>query len=641
MLECLNGGGFSSKWFVSEDFSWSSDNAVRVFDFTDVIVEVSELLCCFLIGGCSKSRIKLIRSRVEVITRKKNATLKYLKKDIAELIQNGLDTHAYGRVSVDLAFSLYLNSELAVVLDLFFVEGLIKEMNHTACYELIEQFCVCILGQLSSMKKQRECPPECREAVSSLMFAAARFADLPELYDLRSIFTERYGNLLECVTVNQEFSKKIASKPSSMEQKLNLMRDISQEFALNWDPKTYRERNSNPPLALPYNQPKLLEAVHDGKDHNVFKTQMQEIPSKQRQDVSLAARYGARQEVKTENKMDIICHNKKGLQSPALDVDHGRSLAEKVKPCVADSMVLHARQEVKADNKTSHPFNSNASKRLASDLTRESAGGLKLQSAENIAPPYIKAKDSNYLSKPEIQHPSPGHDESAILPICYKDDLCTESMRKAGSDFNSHKRHGYGRPPNGCQDEIDSRGNPVGDHTHKPRSMRRHLKPQGHKSDSAADGMEYGSRTPNGKTRQHTGLSILTQLDDEEEMVMDELLMHYSKTPSSTWKSNTILTGQKVRSGQKAPIYRVKDAGKPPQMQNKDGSDSAHETGLPARALSLPSESTASKEEVSKVPVRAASLQNTKGTHVHPKLPDYDDLAARFAAFKREGCKVK
>jgi len=43
----------------------------------------------------------------------------------------------------------------------------------------------------------RECPPEFREAVSTLIFAAARYPDLPELCDLRHIFTERYGNFVE------------------------------------------------------------------------------------------------------------------------------------------------------------------------------------------------------------------------------------------------------------------------------------------------------------------------------------------------------------------------------------------------------------------------------------------------------------
>lgn len=49
----------------------------------------------------------------------------------------------------------------------------------------------------------RECPEDCREAVSSLIFAAARFSDLPELRDLRDTFLERYGNSLECF-VNQK-----------------------------------------------------------------------------------------------------------------------------------------------------------------------------------------------------------------------------------------------------------------------------------------------------------------------------------------------------------------------------------------------------------------------------------------------------
>lgn len=43
----------------------------------------------------------------------------------------------------------------------------------------------------------RECPEECCEAIASLMFAAARFSDLPELRELRQIFQERFGTSLE------------------------------------------------------------------------------------------------------------------------------------------------------------------------------------------------------------------------------------------------------------------------------------------------------------------------------------------------------------------------------------------------------------------------------------------------------------
>lgn len=43
----------------------------------------------------------------------------------------------------------------------------------------------------------RECPQEAMEAISTLIFAAARFPDLPELCDLRHAFVERYGSHME------------------------------------------------------------------------------------------------------------------------------------------------------------------------------------------------------------------------------------------------------------------------------------------------------------------------------------------------------------------------------------------------------------------------------------------------------------
>lgn len=40
----------------------------------------------------------------------------------------------------------------------------------------------------------RECPEECREAVSSLIYAAAWVPDVPELKDFRAVFMRRFGN---------------------------------------------------------------------------------------------------------------------------------------------------------------------------------------------------------------------------------------------------------------------------------------------------------------------------------------------------------------------------------------------------------------------------------------------------------------
>ncbi|XP_039166040.1 uncharacterized protein LOC120292135 [Eucalyptus grandis] len=167
-----------------------------------------------------KSLIKLTRSRIDVIRRKRQATQKFLKKDMADLLANGLDTNAYGRA-----------------------EGLLVELTLSSCYDDVDRFCEVLLKQMSTMKKQSECPEECREAVSSLMFAAARFSDLPELRDLRDSFQERYGNSLDCF-IDQEFSNKLAGKPSTLEKKVKLMQDIATEFSIRWDARAFEQRMS-------------------------------------------------------------------------------------------------------------------------------------------------------------------------------------------------------------------------------------------------------------------------------------------------------------------------------------------------------------------------------------------------------------
>ncbi|KAK7251577.1 hypothetical protein RIF29_34891 [Crotalaria pallida] len=177
-----------------------------------------------------KSLMKLTKSRIEVLRRKRRATEKFLKKDIADLLHNGLDINAYGRA-----------------------EGLMVELTLSSCYDFVEQLCEFVLKRLSVMQKVSGCPEECREAVASLMFAAARFSDLPELRDLRQIFQERYGNSLECY-VNQKFAANLNFKSSTLEKKVCLMQEIASEFSIKWDSMDFELRMSNPsPFAQGHN----------------------------------------------------------------------------------------------------------------------------------------------------------------------------------------------------------------------------------------------------------------------------------------------------------------------------------------------------------------------------------------------------
>ncbi|KAE9600483.1 hypothetical protein Lal_00045884 [Lupinus albus] len=165
-----------------------------------------------------KSNARLIKTRLEVIRKKRNAVQKFLKKDIADLLKSGLDYNAYGRA-----------------------EGLLVEKNMSSCYELIAKFIECISVHARELCKQRECPDECKEAIPSLIYAAARFSDLPELRDLRTLFAEKFENSLEPYTC-KEFIKKLRQDPPSKEMKIHLLRDLAQEFSIKWDSKALEQR---------------------------------------------------------------------------------------------------------------------------------------------------------------------------------------------------------------------------------------------------------------------------------------------------------------------------------------------------------------------------------------------------------------
>ncbi|KZV56098.1 hypothetical protein F511_06115 [Dorcoceras hygrometricum] len=160
-----------------------------------------------------KSDIKQTRARVELIKKKRNAMQKYLRNDIADLLKNGLDYNAYGRA-----------------------EGLLNELDRSSCFEFVDQCCVTIANNLGTMDKQRECPQECREAVASLMFGAAILAELPELRQLRTLFSERYTNALEFY-VDKQFMEKLKPSRPSKETKLQLLQEIAAGSGMEWSSK--------------------------------------------------------------------------------------------------------------------------------------------------------------------------------------------------------------------------------------------------------------------------------------------------------------------------------------------------------------------------------------------------------------------
>ncbi|KAF6176314.1 hypothetical protein GIB67_011103 [Kingdonia uniflora] len=643
-----------------------------------------------------KASIKLTKTRIDVIRRKRNSMQKFLKKDIADLLSNGLEINAYGRA-----------------------EGLIIELNLSSCYDSVEQFCGCIPRHLSVMQKQRECPEECKEAVSSLMFAAARFADLPELRDLRQIFTDRYGNSLDAFR-NQEFVERLASKPPTKDNKLQLMREIAREFSIKWDSKAFEQSLSNPPAPV-QNQPQRRRSFHDPsiEDNKPFKAR----------DDTVSERNTLRGRVEVTDTGRML-HN--GSNSIAVERDNkeisyrGRELANGGYNLRADGengssagrqeladdgcnlkgnnqeVSSHRRRELTDNGYKAHNcVDETVRKRSNQEVSSRNRGevtdnGYNLKENQDVP-----SRGRHGLNDNEYR-PSNGKDEVAIKKenqdTAYRErrefindsvlnrdsiDNSTHERRKYVGDVRLEYASGYtekqeiteeaktakplynkwipppyvkpnvGKFENGSasvdsptlsQDitddhwgmnqagttrvnghegvnGIDRQDDLVGDTKPKPRSVRRkYLKPPPGHHDYHSGNTEFDDETarrnhPSGRRREDArrmGLqhALEDECDqkDEEEKMMDKLLRHYSKKPA---KFEPI----KVKEGLNAHSESVPS---------------------PARALSLPREPVTPTGSA-RVPTRATSFQPemlNAGGHVHPKLPDYDDLAARFAALR-------
>eukprot|EP01018_Ginkgo_biloba_P028440 Gb_40879 [translate_table: standard] len=167
-----------------------------------------------------KTLLKLTISRMKILKNKREMQCKQSRKDVAQLLQNGQEASARLRV-----------------------EHVLREQNIVDAYILIEGYCGAVIERMISIEKQKTCPVDLKESIASLVFAAPRCADLPELQDVRSLFTAKYGK--EFITaaielrpdcgVNRQIIEKLSARLPSAEVKLRLMKEIAAEHGVEWN----------------------------------------------------------------------------------------------------------------------------------------------------------------------------------------------------------------------------------------------------------------------------------------------------------------------------------------------------------------------------------------------------------------------
>lgn len=167
-----------------------------------------------------------------------------MRKEIAQFLQTGQEAIARIRV-----------------------EHIIREQNVWAAYEILELFCEFVYARVPILESQKECPLELREAVASIIFAAPRCSDLPDLLHVRNLFAAKYGKefiaaaseLRPDTSVNRTIVEKLSVGAPSAEVKLNVLKEIVKEYNVEWDSSCTEAELSKKPEDL-LNGPKQIAA---------------------------------------------------------------------------------------------------------------------------------------------------------------------------------------------------------------------------------------------------------------------------------------------------------------------------------------------------------------------------------------------
>ncbi|KAL3637814.1 hypothetical protein CASFOL_018262 [Castilleja foliolosa] len=190
-----------------------------------------------LIGRSSKTArklnmlIKLAISRINILKNHQIVRCSQSESDVIELLHLGYQERAIIRV-----------------------EQVIKEQNTLDAFVLIENYCRFLVEKTEMVKNNRECPDELKETVSTLIFAASRCGDFPELHEIRVLFTSMFGKefakssveLRNNCQVYPKMIQRFSTQQPSLESRRNFLRQIAKHNGIDFqlDDEAFDESNT-------------------------------------------------------------------------------------------------------------------------------------------------------------------------------------------------------------------------------------------------------------------------------------------------------------------------------------------------------------------------------------------------------------
>nr|XP_017233602.1 PREDICTED: uncharacterized protein LOC108207678 [Daucus carota subsp. sativus] len=163
-----------------------------------------------------KPVVSLAISRLAIFKKQRQARSNIARSDVVELLNLGHHERAFLRV-----------------------EQVIKEQNMLKVFVMIEGYCHILKDRVGLIGKQRVCPDELEEAILSLIYAATKCGEFPELQKIRAMLTSWFGNeFAACAfelsnSSNLKIVQMLSTRQASLAEKLKVLKDIASENGIS------------------------------------------------------------------------------------------------------------------------------------------------------------------------------------------------------------------------------------------------------------------------------------------------------------------------------------------------------------------------------------------------------------------------
>ncbi|KFK43596.1 hypothetical protein AALP_AA1G146900 [Arabis alpina] len=161
-----------------------------------------------------KSLLNLALTRLSILKNQRQVRFTQAVSDVAELLKLGQHENAYHRV-----------------------EQVVKDQNTLDVLFFIHDYFTLLVDRVHLFENNRDCPDELLEAVSSLLFAASRIGEFPELQEIRHVLISRFGKDLAARSVelrnncgvNPKIIQKLSTRHPPREVKMKVLKEIAAE----------------------------------------------------------------------------------------------------------------------------------------------------------------------------------------------------------------------------------------------------------------------------------------------------------------------------------------------------------------------------------------------------------------------------